>query len=189
MESCGEPIFREKPASNLTEVEINTTISLFWRIEFKTCDCCGQGCFQQLITNEAGDIYQLFINGTGGEIPRVTTNNLLFCVRTILTPAEPGSKTYYANVRLIIFIDEYVQNSMPFILYCKAEYSNSNCTMNTYQSISSVKITVIDPMIPTTTTHTSTSKALVCNSVYSLKVFGFLYFTLLLCVVTSYFML
>ena len=140
--------FVEEPSSH-TKVEINTTTTLFWRIEY---ECCS--------SHEAGGCLQLFLNTSNGHglydfrggLERnheIRNKNLLFDAATTITPAGLNSTSSNANLRVIMFIDEFVRNNVPF-LYCKVVVSLGG---RTYQNDSIVNISVTNQTttaVPTT---------------------------------------
>ena len=158
--------FVEEPSSH-TKVEINTTITLFWRIEYD------EGC----TSGEPGGCLQLFLNTSNGHglydfrggLERnheIRNKNLLFDAATTITPAGSNSTSSNANLRVIMFIDEFVHNNVPF-LYCKVVVSLEE---QTYQNDSIVNISVTNqtttPVSTTLPPLTSTSE--LCSSAHVL---------------------
>ena len=160
-----DPVFVEEPGSNIT-VEINTTISLLWRIHWYE-GCNNEGCLQvSLYTSNNHELYDSVypIERNHGIL-----KNLLFYANTTLISTGP---TNTANVHIIMYINEFVRNNVPFI-HCKVRVSRDEQTL---KAETTVYITVTDlptTAVPTTQlSPTSTSKPpvciqqLVCNSAH-----------------------
>jgi hypothetical protein len=145
-----EPLFVEEPCSSI-EVEINTPIALLWRIEYD--EECSHGCLQVSLNTSNGHGLYNFPAESNHEI----RSNLLFDAATTIIPSGPNSTSTIANVHVIMFIDEFVRNNVPF-LYCKAVVSTL-----TDPSDSIVYISVTD--LPTTIPNTQP-----CNSTHNISV-------------------
>ena len=184
--------FVEEPSSP-TKVEINTTITLFWRIEYEGCS-----------SGEPGECLQLFLNtsnfhglyefrGGSERNHEIRNKNLLFDAATTITPVGPNSTSSNANLRVIMFIDEFVRNNVPF-LYCKVVVSLGG---RTYKNSNMVNISVTNQTTCTTAVLTTqpppTSTSELCYSssahvLYSSELcFGLLCFIQLLYAIAYYY--
>lgn len=159
--------------TSLIEAKINTSLSLTWQIQYESCDNYSLNCFQVSVIDDRNDM-QLYSFRRG--IDSVKTSNFKFhldAATTIISPntSVSGTNLSYANVHIIMLIDdEYVRSNVSN-LTCKVILSKNGKT-NT--KANKVRIVVTNQTMSTTTTTTlsdhqpSTSvpptQALVCNS-------------------------
>ena len=171
-------------------MEINTTLTLCWRIKYDCSD--GNKCIQLMLNTSNNHGLYDFPNQENHEI----LNDVLFDAATTIRDG-PNINSYYADVRIIMFIDEYVRNNVSFV-HCKVTVSGDESSKNENM----VNIIVSDPLVPTTAIPnsllplTSTSKPptcmkkLICNSAHvvcsSRLHLGLLCFIQMLYVVASY---
>ena len=146
--SSFEPVFVEEPGPFI-QVEINTTINLFWRIKYDTCATGGsQGCFRvSIFTSGDRRLYH--------SAEPVISNNFLYDAATSIISDD--SATSYADVRFIAFIDEYVFDNVPFF-ECRTSLSKEG---NTHYNYSTVHIAVTNQPVSTTVISSDTIS---CNS-------------------------
>ena len=145
VEQTLQPLFVKEPNSP-SEVEINTTITLLWRIEYKGCSSGNPGGCLQLFLNTSNGHGLYDFRGGSERNHEIHNKNILFDAATTITPVGPNSTSSnaYANLRVIMFIDEFVRNNVPF-LYCKVVVSLGG---RTYRSSSMVNISVAALPIP-----------------------------------------
>ena len=171
--------------------EINTAITLFWKIQYESCSSrAGSNCFQEEL-----DI--IFSNNSTLPVETVTVNEFLFDAATTLIPGGPNDPTFsYANVQVIMFINEYVRINIASLI-CAARLSTTNPITITS---STVDIAVINP--PTTTIpssqptselssepptcHSSNSALVVCFPALSIKLLCFCQLLLLYAIASCY---
>ena len=148
-------------------MEINTTITLFWRIEYERCSSHEAGGCLQLFLNTSNNhgLYD-FRRGSETGNHEIRNENILFDAATTITPVGPNSTSSNANLRIIMFIDEFVRNNVPF-LYCKVVVSLGG---RTYQNSSIVNISVTNQTITAvpTTQPPLTSISELCSSAHVL---------------------
>ena len=155
-----EPVqFVEEPSSH-TKVEMNTTITLFWRIEYEGCSSGDPGgcLLLSLDTFNGHRLYDFHHD--------IRDKNLLFDAATTITPAGPNSTSSNANLRVIMFIDEFVRNNVPF-LYCKVVVSLGG-RISQEHSIVNISVTNQTATAIPTTQPTPTSISELCSSAYVL---------------------
>ena len=100
--------------------ENNTAITLFWQIRYESCSS-GSNCFQEEL-----DI--IFSNNSILPVETVTVSEFLFDAATTLIPGGPNDPTFsYANVQVIMFINEYVRTNITSLI-CTARLSTTNPT-------------------------------------------------------------
>ena len=149
-DSAAGPTFVTEPLPHqLNMIEIGTTITLFWKIQYESCNCSrGDSCFDEdlhFTYNDSGIFYPLEDN--------VIAAKLLFDADITRQPAGPNTTFSYANVRIIMFIDEYVRNNIAS-LTCTAILLNQNgCFTNS----NTVHIAVANPTTTTTVTNPTTT--------------------------------
>ena len=150
------PIFVEKPNSNITE-EINTTISLLWRIQYEPCNKC-----LQVLLNTSNN-HGLYDYRYPEERYHDILDNFLFDAKTTLMSAGPNGTSNSANVHIIMYINEFVRNNVPFI-YCKVVVSREQTFINS----STVHIVVTDQprSLPPTAVPSLSSTLTLCNSAH-----------------------
>ena len=170
-------------------MEINTPLTLFWKIKYD----CGDGIELVLNTSNNHGLYDFPAQGN-----HTFLNDVLFDAATTIAMCGPNFSSNYADVRIIMFIDEYVRNNVPFV-HCEVTVSDD---YSSNKNENMVNITVSDPLVPTTAIPnsllplTSTSKPptcmkkLICNSAHvvcsSRLHLGLLCFIQMLYVVASY---
>lgn len=147
--------FTKEPGSSI-EATINTPITLFWQIQYETCSQ-GSSCFQE-------NLHIVFSNNSTLPIERVSASEFLFNAATTLIPGGPNDTTFsYANVRVIMYIDEYVHNNVASLI-CTATL----LTPSTMRIFSTMDIEVINQALPTTANQPisleSTPEPPTCNS-------------------------
>ena len=146
-----------KTQRSLIEARINTSISLTWQIQYESCDIGVPNCLQVIITSNRNneELYRRI-----GEIE--PSNNFPFNASTTVVSAGPNS---YADVHIIIFVDEYVRNNVSN-LTCKTVLSKDGFSSN----ISRVRIEVTNQTMSTTTSYNQTPTSMpptsVCNSAF-----------------------
>ena len=147
-------------------MEINTTITLFWRIEYERCSSSEPGGCLQLFLNTSNGHGLYYFRGGLERNHEIRNKNFLFDAATTITPVGPNSTSSNASLRVIMFIDEFVRNNVPF-LYCKVVVSLEG---QTHQNFSMVNISVTNQTttaVPTTQPPlTSTSE--LCSSAHVL---------------------
>ena len=104
------PTFIDQPSSSI-KGEINTTINLFWRIQYDTCTGGSSGCFRVSIDTPSRRLYQSPVD------VRNRIEDFLYDAITAISGGPNG--TSYANVRFIMFIDEYVLENVLYVM-CEA---------------------------------------------------------------------
>ena len=141
---------------------MNTPISLLWRIQYEDCNNDGiGGCLQVFLnTSKNHGLYDF-----PAESNHIILKDLLFDAATTLISAGPNSTSVYANVRIIMFIDEFVRINVPFI-HCKTVVSRGG---QTFRNFTTVDIIFAEAHLPTTAVPsttlvpTSTSKPSTCT--------------------------
>ena len=129
------------------EGALNSAISLFWQIQLEDCANGGRGCYQVSLytSRSSGPLYHY---GTED----VRAQDFLFKANTTIYLAGEENSTFtHANVRLIMYIDEYVKANVTDIL-CIATLSNNGYT---YKKTSMVNLSVTESTLPSTTTSSS----------------------------------
>ena len=166
----------------LIEEKINTTISLFWQIQYESCSQ-GNNCFRN-------DLHITETNNYTFD-PLIERDKLLFDANTAIERAGTFS---YANVRVIMFIDEYVRHDVASIS-CTATYIHPLQNNSSATDHHTVSIGVTDhdqlPYHPATDTDNVTTSQpatsepvrsgssvvlVVCSPVLGLMLLGFFLF-------------
>ena len=156
---------------------MNTTIALFWRIEYEGCSSGDPGGCLQLFLNTSNGHGLYDFRGGLERNHEIRNKNLLFNAATTITPVGPNSTSNNANLRVIMFIDEFVRNNVPF-LYCKVVVSLGG---RTYQNDSIVNIsmtnqtTTVTVILTTQPTPTSSSAHVLYSSELCLRLLCFIH--------------
>ena len=145
---------------------MNTTITLFWRIEYEGCSSGDPGGCLQLFLNTSNGHGLYDFRGGSERNHEIHNKNLLFDAATTITPAGPNSTSNNANLRVIMFIDEFVRNNVPF-LYCKVVVSLGGRISQEHSIVNISVINQTTTAIPTTQ-PTPTSISELCSSAHVL---------------------
>ena len=113
--------FTDKP-DPLIRAEINTAITLFWQIRYESCSQGSEGCFREEL-----DVILLNDSNLLSVTERMPAGDqeFLFDAAATRISGGPNDTFSYANVQVIMFINEYIDNNVESLI-CTAKLLRTN---------------------------------------------------------------